>query len=297
MERLQGHVQEALAILAKVPKEGDALYDLENELGESWDAAGDATKAEESYLAAIAARPDFWKGWNALGSFRANASNTTGARTAFLKAASLAPPNVTLPAENAASVLFLEGKYEEALAEFDTIHGPEVSAEAASNKGTLYFFNGRLDDAEHAFRDAIRIAPREPEFHRNLADTLLRLHRPEEARKEYEQALRFVDDLLAKNPEDIGDRLHKALYMARAGDCAGAIAYAGALELRLAPNANVDHDLARPFALCGDASHALELLGKAVALGYPASTLRDEDELAPLRGRPDFDRLTTTGSQ
>ncbi len=230
IDRLRGHAQQAIKMLESIPKRGAALYDLEDELAEAWDAAGDAAKAEEHHLGAIAARPNYWRAWNALGAFRVKSSNYSGARAAFQKAVSLAPPGVPLPAENAAAVLALEGKYTESLAAYDKIQGPEVSADAASNRGTVYYFNGRFSDAEHSFREAIRISPREPAYHRNLADTLLRLNRPDDARTEYAEALRLVDILLKQNPQDITLLLQRSLYLARAGHCSEALEFTAKLQ-------------------------------------------------------------------
>jgi len=295
IERWRGNPDRALELLAPLPKQGDFLYALENELAEDWNAKGDLAQAEKHYLAAIAARPDYWRGWNALGVFRLGSSNFIGAKSAFEKAESLAPKNVTLPAENAASALFVQGKYAEALAAYDRIRGPEMTSRAANNRGAAYYYVGRFEDAEQAFRAAIRIAPRRPDVHRNLADTLLKLDRPDEARQEYEEALRLVDELLTQSPSDVDLRLKRALYLARSGRCADATAYASQLEGELGASAAVAHGLARPFALCGSPVRALAELERAIDLGYPVGSLRTEDELAALRGNPKFEQLTHSG--
>jgi Flp pilus assembly protein TadD len=291
MKRLRGDTSAAIATLQSIPRQDAARDRVERELAEAWAQAGKASNAEEHLLAAVAAAPTDWRHWNALGRFRTSTGNLPGAHAAFDKATALAPAGVTIPQENLASVLFLEGKYAEAQAAYEKIEGPVASADTASNLGTLHYFNSQFAEAERDYRRAIQIAPREASYHRNLADTLLRLDRPEEARTEYGVALRLVDDLLRETPKDADLRLARALYLARAGQCDEALDFTEKLDRELPKSAMTAFALARPLALCGSSRQAIEKLREAVALGFPAAQLGIQDELAPLRGDPKFDRL------
>ncbi len=289
--RLRGDARSAIRTLSALLERGEGVDRIERELAKAWEQVGDGAQAEQHLLAAVAAKGDEWGHWNALGDFRFQAGNYPGARAAFEKAASCAPAGVTTPAENLASVLFAEGKYTEALAAFEAIPGHLAGPQSASNRGTIYFFVGRFAEAERDYRDAIRMAPREPVYHRNLADTLLRLGRTSEARTEYAIALKWVENLLIETPNDPDLRLQRTLFLARAGYCDLAKRVALEIETQLPVNANTAHALARPFALCGEPGEAMARLRRAVTLGYPREPLQGEDELAPLRGLPEFELL------
>jgi Flp pilus assembly protein TadD len=291
--RARGRLREASTALEAVL--ADSREDLDEahaELAETLEQAGDRAGAERHFLAAVAARPGSWLLWNYLGGFRLRAGNLPGARAAFDQARRLAPAGRTLPAENLATLLFLEGRIGDALVAYEKIPGGVADPDSASNMGTLYFFNGRLAEAARSFRKAIQISPRQPIYHRNLADTLLRLGREDEARAEYQAALALVEELLKTNPSDPELGLERVLYQARAGRCDAAVAESLRLSARLPESAAVRHALARPFALCGKIDEALAQLRRAVALGFAPELLREEDELAALRGDAQFQRLT-----
>jgi len=287
---MRGRPREAIALLEPLSTSGRAVDILHRELALAWEAAGDAAKSEEHLLATVAARPASWQHWNVLGDFRLRAGNYAGARSAFERAKSLAPPGNTIPDENLAALLLYEGETERALAAYEAI-GDSSNATSASNLGTLYYFNGRLNDAERAFRRAVRMAPREARFRRNLADTLLRLGREAEARDEFEQALALTDEQLRAAAGDQDLRIQRTLYLARVGRCDEATAEANRLERELPTSPQLLRQLARPPALCGAPEAAMERLRRAVGLGLIPASLADEDELAALRGRRDFRQL------
>ncbi|MGH7857143.1 MAG: tetratricopeptide repeat protein, partial [Candidatus Binatia bacterium] len=292
VQRSRGRASKAIESLTPlISTAGNDLVDVHAELAFSYEQAGDPRKAEEHFLAAVAARPGFWQPWNELGRFRTRMGNYPGARSAFERARELAPAAKTAPSENLATLLVYEGRYDEALALYESISGGVADAEAASNLATLYFFNGRFADADRSYRRAIQISPRQPIYHRNLADTLLKLQRVEEATQEYALALDLVNRLLHSNATDIDLRLQRALYLARAGRCPEAVAYASELGRTLSESAAIEHALSRPFALCGRNLEAIDHLQRAVALGFMPASLRQEDELAGLRDEPAFKRL------
>ncbi len=289
--RVRGDLAQATSLLVALLATANNVSRVHLELANVYEQNGDSTKTESELVAATASGGSSWEAWNALGVFRVRSGNYPGARAALERAMNLAPKGLTHPVENLASLLFLEGDFQGALETYEQIPAPKTSAETASNLGTLYYFRGRFSEAEKSFRRAAQIAPRQPLFHSNLADTLLRLNRNEEAQAEYTLALQLVEELLVESPTDQALRLQKALYLARSGDCESALAFARSLDAELSDSAKIQHDLARPFALCGSSSEALERLHQAVAHGYTREVLGDEDEFASLRGLVGFERL------
>ena len=289
--RVRGREREALERLAVPPSNTAVAWKIHAERARAHEQSGDLERAEQELYLAIASGDANWSNWNDLGDFRIRGGNYAGARAALERAAELAPETQPMPRENLASLLFLEGKYDEAIAAYERIPLQAISPESASNLGTLYFFVGKVSEAETAFRRATRMAPRMPLYHRNLADALLRLGRSDEAKGEYGEALRLVEEQLVLRPKDDGLLLQRALYLARTGRCEEAVRFAGELDVKLADSARTQRALAQPLALCGASAEAIGQLQRAVALGFAREVLRDEDELASLRGIPDFDRL------
>jgi len=92
-------------------------------------------------------------------------------------------------------------------------------------------------------------------------------------------------------PKNESLMLQRALYLARSGQCDEAVRFTRELDAQLADGARTQHALARPLALCGASAEAIAQLQRAVALGFAREVLSDQDELAPLRGLPEFDKL------
>jgi Tfp pilus assembly protein PilF len=66
------------------------------------------------------------------------------------------------------------------------------SAEARNYLGSLYATQGRYDEAEKFFRDALRVRPDYAQAHQSLAQLLLLQGKKEAARQHYEEALRLM---------------------------------------------------------------------------------------------------------
>ncbi|MFN7941801.1 MAG: protein kinase [Thermoanaerobaculia bacterium] len=290
--RLRGDADGAIAELDAMARTGVLPDRVAIELASCREQKGDLEGAQKSLLDAVGMRPDSWVVWNQLGSLRLRMGDTAKARIAFERAIAAAPPGVTVPHENLASMLAYDGDVAGALAAYEKIPGPIANDETANNIGTLYFFSGRMNEAEKYFQLASKLAPRDPRYRRNLGDLYLKLGRPDEAVAAYKEALALVDLALTTTPKDNDLRLQRALYLARAGECRAAIDYTGGIERELPATAENLHALARPYALCGAREPALAHLRNAIALGYVADRLRDEDELANLANDPEFRRLT-----
>ena len=71
--------------------------------------------------------------------------------------------------------------------------------EEAFRRGAVAMHNGRIADAEQAFRDAVRLAPRMAEAHLDLGLVLARENRLEEATASVEQAIRINPTLESAN--------------------------------------------------------------------------------------------------
>ena len=77
----------------------------------------------------------------------------------------------------------------------------------------------------------------------------------------------------------------------RRRSAATAVPLAFELRQKIPETARDLHDLGYSFALCGEAEAALEVLDKAIELGFAAELIAIEDEFESLRGLPEFEEL------
>jgi Flp pilus assembly protein TadD len=265
------------------------------ELAGAYNQIGDAGKREANLRECIAIRPEYWSHWNALGAALLDVGSYEQAREAFDKASSLAP-KMLAPRQNLAALEIAQGNYEAAIKLYEALPNQGSDSSTQTNLGTAYFYTNRLEEAERAFRTAIRLEPKSALHHRNLADVLLRQQRPDEARDEYRRAAILTGEELAVNPST-RQQLKYAFYLAKAGDCERGLTAAAAVAGQMEPTASSAHTLAQIYAGCGRRQQALRSLEQALQLGFSAKLVRDEDEFAALRGDPEFDRLLASAAQ
>ncbi len=281
--RATGRYAESLAelrqLLGNHPRPDEAYH----ELAFSYEEAGDLDGAERSLRLAIALGSEHWHHWNALGAFLVRMGDYPQARTAFARAAALAPAGVSWPQWNLVAVRLREGDFKGAIEAFEGLEGPVEDAKLASNIGTAYFFANRVDKAETYYRLAVKLEPKDPANHGNLADLFLRRGRRAEAQAEYRAALALVEEALAERPNSNELLIQQALYSAKAGECANASRFATRLKTDLPATGQNAHDRAMVHALCDEREEALAAIRTAVSLGVSLDLIREEDEFAELR--------------
>jgi serine/threonine-protein kinase len=289
-----GRYAESIAELRRILANHPNPDRAQGELAFSYEEAGDLSAAEECLRSAIALRDDYWHHWNSLGAFLVKLTRYPEARSAFQRAAELAPEGTTWPLRNLASVRMLEGDFEGAIEAFEQFGEEPDTAKLAGNIGTAYFFTHRLEEAERYYELAVRLDPRDPLKHGNLADLYLRQGRQDDARAEYRSALRLVEEALLDNPKSNSLRVRQALYSAKAGECQAASRLAAELQAELPQTGEFAHYRALVHAVCGQRIAALEALRVAIELGFSTELIREEDEFADLHKDPEFLDLVGT---
>ncbi len=304
--RSRGRTEDAIAeirrVLLRHPRPEQAYL----ELASVYEEVGDLEAAEGSFRAAAAVNPEDWYPSTALGNFLGRLGQYEGAKTALERAAATAPPGVTAPQESLAAVLFSQGRFDEAVAAYESIVAdyeragvPIGSAALASNLGTVYYFSSRPDrmaQAERHFRLAVQLDPRNTEVQRNLADLLLELGRADDARGHYREALRLVREDLEQDPASYELRLGQAFYLAKLSDCGSAVALARDLAPALPAAEHAAHQLAYVYSLCREKEPTIAALRSTLERGASPELLRSEGEFAWLRGEPAFETLFSTGT-
>jgi len=99
---------------------------------------------------------------------------------------------------NLGSVLFLQGRAPEAIAQYEqALQLDPDYATAHNNLGSALMAQGQVQDAIRHWEQALQIKPDVPVAHYNLGIALVRLGRPQEAVQHYEQALRIEPNYAA----------------------------------------------------------------------------------------------------
>jgi tetratricopeptide (TPR) repeat protein len=296
--RVSGRSAESIEDLEKILRNHPHPDEAEIQLAHNYERLKNLDEAEKSLRAATAIGPKEWLNWNALGRFLLKArANYDEARQAFEKANDLAPKTVTIPRQNLAATLFTQGRFDEAVALYESLPQPITRADLASNLGTAYYFSSlpksvKLDKAEKCNRLAVQLNPKSAVVRRNLADVLVDLDRRPEALEHYREALRLTKEKLSNDPGDVALRLDVATYAAKSEGCDEAVAVADVLAKELPQTPGYTHDLASAYAMCGRKREALDALEAAVRLGYSREALVQETEFAGLSQDPRFKALT-----
>ncbi len=291
MYRAAGRHAESIAELGEILAVNPNWDEAHVQLGASYRDAGDLVRAEASFRRAVAIRSGYWKNWNSLGALLWRKGDYPAARAAFEQIVKLTP-EANRGYEQLAALAMSEGNYEEAVAAYERLQAP-TDGPRAFNMGTAYFFTRRLAEAERFYLMAVRFEPREAIRRHGLGDLYARQGRQGLARAEYREGVRLVDAELELRPQDRVAKLQRVVLLAKAGDCNKATGGLEALRPSLPDDdAQIAHSIAIVQALCGHSGEALETLSRAIALGFSAKLIRDEDEFRALARHPGFLRLT-----
>lgn len=251
-------------------------------LANAYEKLGDMRSAETIYQQAINLRPQYWAGYNGLGVFYFHQSRFADAIRAFQRAASLAPENFEVYS-NLGAVLSAQGDYAEAIKVLKRSIEIRPTLEAYSNLGTAYFSLRKFPESAEMYQSGLNLDDRDSMIWGNLGDALYWAPgRRTEAAAAYRKAMSRAKAKLHVNPRDANLIAFLATYKAMTGEQAEATAdVQHAIEL--APDdGDVRFRAALVYNHFGDVDRTVASLEKAVAVGYPATAIRDT---------PDFDHL------
>ena len=256
-------------------------------------------RAEEAIAAnkqAIAIRPDFWQNHYQLGVTSLRLGRAEEARQALQRAIDLQPENPAAHSNMGIAYAQL-GDREKALAEFERANALAPTRRGYSNLGMLYAEAGRLEDALNAYRTALTYDTQSELTHGNIGDVLVRLGRTDEARREYAIARDLGRKLLQVNDKDASMLARVAMFEAKLGMRKEALDHGNA-ALALAPrDPDVNFKMAVVRVKLQQLEEALQPLTRALEYGYSASLARSDYDLAPLRSRPEFQKLLAPATQ
>ena len=159
--------------------------------------------------------------------------------------------------------------------------------------GRIHFSNAEFEPAYRQFRRVIELKPTFFTAHMDLAMTCDALQRPAEARAARDQVLELLPNYLLQNPDDSRARILHAVALAEKGKKEQAI-HEGDKALEISPDDPLMlYNCACLYARVGELQRAITALRQGIANGYvDYGWMRNDPDLAALRGHPDFVALT-----
>lgn len=158
--------------------------------------------------------------------------------------------------------------------------------------GALLARLGNFEGASPLLQRAIALRPTHIGSYDHLYGVLVRLDRYQEAIEIADRGISTARRHLHAAPDDQEARLHLALLLVRMGQADEAKKTVAEARRRAPKDAYTCYHAAIAFALLQDPDEAMHLLGEAKDRGYylPSELLSNND-LDPLRGRPEFQAL------
>lgn len=253
-------------------------------LADAYEKLEDFPSAEAIYKQAIALRPQYWAGYDWLGAFYFGRSRYDDASKMFQRVVELTPENFQ-GYSNLGAVRIAQGHYQESIQVLQQSIRIRPTLDAYSNLGSAYFAMRRFSDAAQMYRQGLNLDDRDSMIWGNLGDALYWTSdgRPQSF-SAYNNAISRAKSKLQVNSRDGTLLAFVATYKAMVGDKVSALSDLGR-AIELAPtNPEVRFRAALVYNQLGKTEETLSSLEKAVAMGYPASAIRDTPDFDHLRG-------------
>ena len=260
-------------------------------LARAYESLNHLQEAEQSYKAVIALRPDYWAGYNRLGTFYLRNGRLEEAAQMFTQVTSLVPDSFVGFA-NLGNTRIQQGRYSEAIEPFNQSLKIRKTGSGMSNLAIAYFQSRRYLDAARTLEEATTLDVRNYEIWGNLGDAYYWAPgMRERAGDAYRKALVLGEEQRRINPRDPHMLSYLAEYHAMLGEKQKAQLRIGEAE-KLAPrDPEVLYYAAMVYVQAGDQKKSLDRLERAVAAGYPATTVRDTPNFSVLENDPRFRAL------
>ena len=298
-----GMVRYSLALIDQAAGKGDdAIQELKKSielqpgndeahslLGQLLADKGQLEAGADEIRVAISLHPNYWAHHHALALAYFDAGRYADAIGAASRETELQPDNPR-GFQLLGTIFHAMGDKQQAVKNYREAIRLGPSARAYTNLGKIYYDERRFAEAARAYDQAAQLEPSPAKF-RNLGDTYARLGQSKEARESYLKAIALSREHLKANPNDAAVLASLAVYEAKVGNRIEALRHAKEAVALKPTSGDVMFRLAVVQALCGLPDDSIKSLGEALARGYSRAFARDEEDLAMLRHRPQFERL------
>jgi serine/threonine-protein kinase len=260
-------------------------------LATAYEKLGRQGDAEQAYRRAIELRPHYWGAYNMLGAYYYRAARYDDALAMFQQVVALAPDSYR-GYSSIGAIFFMKDRTADAIAAFQKSLAIRPNYNAASNLGTLYFFEGDFRRSAELFKQAVTIDQGNYQVWANLASALSFAAAKDEATTAYQRARELLRERVNVNPRDAALRVALADCEAALGDMVAARSDL-AEALKLSPDDA--HTLFRVAVFyetrLRQRDSALNWLSRAVAKGQTWREIDRAPELRDLRMDPRFETL------
>jgi eukaryotic-like serine/threonine-protein kinase len=283
-------VKEFERALAIEPTNDDAYRSL----ADAYESLGLPAKAEETCRRAIDLRPQYWAGYNWLGTFYYRDARYDDAASMFSQVVALAPDSFR-GYSNLGAVYYYQGRYADAIAVLQHSIAIRPSADAFSNLGNAHFYLRQYAAAVTADEEAVHLNQKNYILWWNLADAYYwDPAKRAQAGQAYKQTISLANEALRVNSRDASALGVVAYCHAMLGERKPALDF---LEqgLKLAPqDSEMRFKAALIYNQFGDTAQALAWLSKALAGGFSSTIVRDTPNFDILRSNARFEALFKT---
>lgn len=238
---------------------------------------GELAEAEAACRTLLEQRPKDAQAWSTLASVLRRAGSLNEAERAYRRALELLP-NYALAHHNLGSLLADLDRAEEALESLNRAHAlGVVTWESALNRGNALLKLYRLQEAEQAYLEAVKLQPRSIEAHRNLARLRFMAGDPKFDRS--------VAEALAIYGQDIGLYMLRAELARDSGDLAQAESILRSALQSVGESAAISCALSGVLLQLGRMEEAEQEARKAAASDQHPSIIENLVSVLLMRGR------------
>jgi serine/threonine-protein kinase len=263
-------------------------------LATAYEKLGRPGDAEQAYRRAIQLRPQYWGAYNMLGAYYYRAARYDDALAMFQQVVALTPDSYR-GYSSIGAIHFMKDEIPDAIAAFQKSLSIRPNYNAASNLGTLYYYEGDFRRSAEQYRQAVSIDQSSYQVWANLASALSLSGAADEAKAAYRKARDLVRERADVNPRDASLRVALADSEAALGDMDAARAD---LDRALTLSPTDAHTL---FVIAvfyeqrlQQREAALTWLSRAIARGQTWREIDHLPTLRDLRKDPRFKKLRST---
>jgi len=276
-------VQEFRHALELAPRSADAMQGL----ARAYEAMGRFADAEKLLTEAAALQPDYWAGYNRLGSFYVGQRRYDEAARQFRRVLELTPDN-TAGLSNLAAVLIEEGTVGEAEPLLEKAIRLAPSYPLYSNLGLVYLERDKYPDAIATFQKALKLNEKDYRLWSNLALAYSYSGDDTKGREAFLRAAALAEAAAKLQPQDAVLQANLAKYAAWLGRREEALIRLKSALVQAPEDAQVLKRAAETYDRLGMQHEAVGAIRHALERGYTRQQLERNHELKDLAAEVDL---------